>query len=210
MGSTASAPQPLRLEQPPGLEELDPSLLEHERLRERSFSVHTRHTIQPGNEKPRQGRWDRCVQEGARRVLNFTPSWFSVKYVVRLSSLHHACLILFVDSMGTGILSILLYTLPYQFNGLKTIGTIIFFLNLVLFILFLVMSMYVPPLSPATHTLNFSASLRYTIWPGVFRKMLLHPQQSLFLGTFPMGFATLVNMIAFLTLDPGNGIRTKG
>jgi hypothetical protein len=153
MGSTTSAPQPLRLEQPPGLEELDPSLLEHERLRERSFSVHTRRTVQPGNEKPRLGRWDRFVQEGARRVLNFTPSWFSVKYVVRLVSLHDACLILFVDSMGTGILSILLYTLPYQFNGLKTIGTIVFFLNLVLFVLFLVMSMYVPPASPCrTHS----------------------------------------------------------
>jgi tellurite resistance protein TehA-like permease len=43
--------------------------------------------------------------------------------------------------MGTGITSILLYTLPYQFRGLKTIATIIFFLNLVLFLLFLAMSM---------------------------------------------------------------------
>lgn len=40
--------------------------------------------------------------------------------------------------------------------------------------------------------------------------MVLHPQQSLFLGTFPMGFATLVNMVAFLTLDPGNDLRSKG
>ena len=33
-------------------------------------------------------------------VLNFVPSWFSV-------------------NMGTGIISILLYTLPHQFTGLK-------------------------------------------------------------------------------------------
>lgn len=45
-----------------------------------------------------------------------------------------------LDSMGTGILSIILYTLPYQFRGLKTIGTIVFFLNLVLFVVFLIMS----------------------------------------------------------------------
>lgn len=42
--------------------------------------------------------------------------------------------------MGTGILSILLYTLPYQFNGLKIIATIVFFLNVVLFMIFLLMS----------------------------------------------------------------------
>ena len=40
--------------------------------------------------------------------------------------------------------------------------------------------------------------------------MLFHPQQSLFLGAFPMGFATIVNMVAFLTLDPPtNDLKTK-
>lgn len=84
MGTASSLPQDLRLEQPPGLEELDPSLLEHERLRERSFSVHTRRdsTAPRDEEKDKgKGRWDRFVDEAARRVLNFTPSWFSVKYV---------------------------------------------------------------------------------------------------------------------------------
>lgn len=53
--------------------------------------------------------------------------------------------------MGTGITSILLYTLPFQFHGLKTIATVIFFLNLVLFLLFLAMSLSVlspPQFSP--------------------------------------------------------------
>ncbi|KAJ9107092.1 hypothetical protein QFC20_003817 [Naganishia adeliensis] len=199
MGSTTSTPQNIRLEQPPGLEELDPSLLEHERLRERSFSVHARRdgpTTRDG-EKIKATRWDRFVQEGARRVLNFTPSWFSV-------------------NMGTGITSILLYTLPFQFHGLKTIATVIFFLNLVLFLLFLAMSLSVlspPQFSPEVPGYSRGKRelrLRYTIWTGVWRKMVLHPQQSLFLGTFPMGFATLVNMVAFLTLDPGNDLRSKG
>lgn len=39
--------------------------------------------------------------------------------------------------------------------------------------------------------------MRYTIWPSVFTRMLNHGAQSLFLGTFPMGFATIINMIAF-------------
>jgi hypothetical protein len=44
---------------------------------------------------------------------------------------------------------------------------------------------------------TFSCSLRYIIWPSVFWRMLSHSQQSLFLGTFPMGFATIVNMVVF-------------
>lgn len=51
------------------------------------------------------------------RVINFTPSWFSV-------------------IMGTGITSIILHNLPYQFNGLPTIALIVFVLNVVLFITF--------------------------------------------------------------------------
>jgi len=82
--------------------------------------------------------------------------------------------------MGTGICSILLYNLPYQFNGLHIIADVVFVLNIVLFLAFLLLSF-----------------LRYIIWPSVFWRMLSHSQQSLFLGTFPMGFATIVNMVVF-------------
>lgn len=52
------------------------------------------------------------------RVLsNFTPLWFSI-------------------CMDTGILSILLHQLPYQFRGIRIISTIYFLLNIVLFVLF--------------------------------------------------------------------------
>ena len=43
--------------------------------------------------------------------------------------------------MGTGIVSILLYNLPYQFPGLQIIGIVVFCLNVVLFLSFLTMSM---------------------------------------------------------------------
>jgi hypothetical protein len=42
--------------------------------------------------------------------------------------------------------------------------------------------------------------IRYAVWPSIFRLMLEHSVQSLFLGTFAMGFATIVNMIS--TLSP--------
>lgn len=35
--------------------------------------------------------------------------------------------------MGTGIVSILLYNLPFQFKGLKIIGIVVFCLNILLF-----------------------------------------------------------------------------
>ena len=60
-------------------------------------------------------------REWRRRILNFTPSWFAV-------------------NMGTGITSILLYNLPYQFNGLKVIGIVIFLLNVLLFTGFFVVT----------------------------------------------------------------------
>jgi len=45
--------------------------------------------------------------------------------------------------MGTGITSILLHDLPYQFKGLKIISYIVFGLNVVLFLLFLGLSLFV-------------------------------------------------------------------
>lgn len=44
-------------------------------------------------------------------------------------------------SMGTGITSILLHELPYQFRGLGIIANIIFALNVLLFLVFLTISM---------------------------------------------------------------------
>jgi len=100
---------------------------------------------------------------GWRRVaLNFTPSWFSV-------------------NMVTGIASILLHNLPYNSRWLYWISVVIFCLNVLLFLLFLAISI-----------------ARYTFFRGLFRFMLNHPVQSLFTGTFPMGLATIVNMVVFV------------
>ena len=90
-------------------------------------------------------------------VLNFTPSWFSV-------------------NMGTGILSILLHTSPHRFKGEETIGTVLYFCNIILFLLFTVVSI-----------------MRCIMFPWVLWRLLRHPVQSLFLGTIPMALATIVN-----------------
>lgn len=112
-----------------------------------------------------------------RRVLHFTPSWFSV-------------------NMGTGIASILLHNLPYNNVYLQRISICIFVLNIgelpnpacyqnvyshhvyepALFVIFVGVS-----------------AARYTMFPQVWKLMIRNPAQSLFLGTFPMGFATIIS-----------------
>lgn len=96
--------------------------------------------------------------------------------------------------MGTGIVSILLHTLstlyPHHSTPLHILGIAFFILNALLFGLILLISI-----------------LRYTLYPATWTLMLRHPVQSLFLGTLPMGFATLVNMFVAVCV-PSWGGRT--
>lgn len=79
--------------------------------------------------------------------------------------------------MSTGVLSICLHQLPYNGNWLHVISTIFFVLNVVLFVLF-----------------SFISCLRYITYPHLISSVLHHPHQSLFVATFPVGLATLINM----------------
>ena len=90
-------------------------------------------------------------------VLNFIPSWFAV-------------------TMGTGVVSTLLHTAPHQFRGQKQIATAFYALNILLFVIFCVMSM-----------------LRYTMYPWVLNRMIRHPTICMFCGTMPMGLATIID-----------------
>lgn len=87
----------------------------------------------------------------------------------------------FSVTMGTGIVSILLHNLPYNGVWLYWISIVIFALNVLLFSMGCIMSI-----------------LRYTLYPEIFRVMITHPVQSMFIGTFPMGLATIVNMFVFV------------
>ncbi|GFP53438.1 sulfite efflux pump SSU1 [Trichoderma asperellum] len=86
----------------------------------------------------------------------------------------------FAVNMGTGIVSILLHNLPWNGYWLHIISYIFFALNILLFTIFFIISL-----------------LRYTIYPEIWSAMISHPAQSLFLGCFPMGFATIINMMIF-------------
>lgn len=90
--------------------------------------------------------------------------------------------------MGTGIVSILLHNLPYNGAWLKYISVIIFVFNIFLFCTFLAISL-----------------ARYILYPQIWTAMIRHPAQSLFLGTFPMGLATIINMIVFVCVPAWGG-----
>lgn len=83
--------------------------------------------------------------------------------------------------MGTGIVSILLHNLPYNGIWLYWISVVVFALNVLLFAMGCIIS-----------------ALRYTLYPEIFKVMITHPVQSMFIGTFPMGLSTLINMFCLV------------
>ena len=70
---------------------------------------------------------------------------------------------------------------PHNGSWLSWISVVLFALNVALFSIFLVISI-----------------LRYSVYPEIWSAMIRHAAQSLFLGTFPMGLATIINMIVFV------------
>jgi len=84
----------------------------------------------------------------------------------------------FAITMGTGMVSILLYKLPYNSTWLYWLSVILFILDIALFGIFTTVS-----------------ALRYMCYPEIWRAMIKHPTESLFLGTFPMGIGIIIEMI---------------
>lgn len=80
-------------------------------------------------------------------------------------------------TMGTGVVGVLLNTIPFQARWLYYLSIVFFILNTILFVLALSVSI-----------------LRYVLYPEIWLAMIRDPVNSLFLGTFPMGFATLVEL----------------
>ncbi|KAF2212320.1 hypothetical protein CERZMDRAFT_59220 [Cercospora zeae-maydis SCOH1-5] len=81
----------------------------------------------------------------------------------------------FSVTMGTGIVSNLFLAIPWQADWLHYFAIIFFVLNIILFSSFSIISI-----------------ARYTIWPEIWTVMIEDPVNSLFLGTIPMGFATII------------------
>ncbi|KAI0821619.1 voltage-dependent anion channel [Trametes gibbosa] len=92
--------------------------------------------------------------------------------------------------MGTGVVSALIHNFPYHNDSLalKLAALVMFLVNLALFVFVCICTV-----------------LRYIMFPEVWSMMLSHPAQSLFIGCFPMGAATLINAALNLNQDWGFG-----
>lgn len=102
-------------------------------------------------------------EHGWRRIVrNFSPSWFST-------------------TMGTGVVSVLFISIPFQHPVTYYLSIIFFVLNLLIYSLAAITSI-----------------LRYTLYPEIWTVMIQDPTNSLFLGTVPMGFSTLINSFLLL------------
>ncbi|KXT10841.1 hypothetical protein AC579_1931 [Pseudocercospora musae] len=100
----------------------------------------------------------------------------------------------FSVNMDTGITSMLLHNLSYNAQWLQYISYIIFALNVILFVVFLSISI-----------------LRYVLYSKIWSAMIRHPAQSqgLFLGTLPMGLGTIINMVMFACVPKTGGESWK-
>jgi tellurite resistance protein TehA-like permease len=85
--------------------------------------------------------------------------------------------------MGTGIVSILLNFIPFKAHWLYYLSIVFFILNTIIFALAFVTSV-----------------VRYTLYPEIWSIMIRDPSNSLFIGTIPMGFATLIEMWVFVCI----------
>ncbi|KAJ7056567.1 voltage-dependent anion channel [Mycena amicta] len=93
-------------------------------------------------------------------IKHLTPSWYAV-------------------IMGTGVVSSLVNRFHFgaRSEELKVLTLLLFFLNLLCFVLICAATL-----------------ARYVMFPALWPAMLRHPTQSLFVGALPMGACTLINI----------------
>ncbi|KAF9740348.1 hypothetical protein PMIN06_009620 [Paraphaeosphaeria minitans] len=115
-----------------------------------------------GAEKESDERRRLCWRE---RIRHFTWTWFCM-------------------TMATGGIANVLYTVPFRFRGIYTLGCIFFILNIVLFLFNTIM-----------------ISLRFYWFPKTFKASFLHPTESLFIPAAIISFGTILINISQYGVD---------
>lgn len=94
--------------------------------------------------------------------------------------LHHFTWAWFTATMATGGISLILSQTPHRFNGLTTIGIVVFLFDLATFITFCT-----------------CIAIRFTLFPYAFMASLAHPTESLF---FPSFWISISNILSGITI----------
>ncbi|KAL4976536.1 voltage-dependent anion channel-domain-containing protein [Aspergillus desertorum] len=93
----------------------------------------------------------------------------------------------FTLTMATGGIANVIYTMPYRFRGLDTIGIIFFLANIVFYLVIWAILL-----------------TRFYLFPYTFRASLLHPTESLFVPASVVSFGTiLINISQYGTDNTG-------
>ncbi|ENV58921.1 MULTISPECIES: TDT family transporter [Acinetobacter] len=90
-------------------------------------------------------------------IRHFTPNWFTV-------------------TMGTGVVALIISELPFLHSQLYALGTVLWLINIVLFI-----------------TFSILYALRWIFFYQEAKLILKHSSMLFFLGAIPMGLATIIN-----------------
>ncbi|KAK6535699.1 hypothetical protein TWF694_002149 [Orbilia ellipsospora] len=109
---------------------------------------------------------------GLREKSNETPSQRDVPFDTRI---HHFTWAWYLPVMGTGGIAVQLHLLPYRFNGLDAIGTVVFLISVAIFCL-------------TTTGLLF----RFTLWKNTLYNSIRHPTEGLFSATLLLSIATIL------------------
>ncbi|CAN6612711.1 sulfite efflux pump Ssu1p [Trichomonascus vanleenenianus] len=87
----------------------------------------------------------------------------------------------FAALMGVGITAAILHNFPFEAHWLRVFGIVVWGIAIAMYVVFTTVFV-----------------LRFVLYPDQFWRMLHHPGQSVFLGCYPMGFATIINMTHFI------------
>ncbi|KAH7413988.1 voltage-dependent anion channel [Phaeosphaeria sp. MPI-PUGE-AT-0046c] len=100
--------------------------------------------------------------------------------------LKHFTFAWFLCTMSTGGLAIALAETPHKFRGLYTIGVIVFIFDLIVFLL-------------------FSACMlaRLIFHPAHFKKIILHPPESFFIGAYLLSISVILGCIQLYGITHG-------
>lgn len=138
-------------------------------------ALHSLHPVDKGFEKPPLLAQ---MNESSRYEDPPNPKGEFLKWYARMFVLHLSPA-WFAMTMGTGVTSLLLETLPYKFHGLDVIAIVFFGITLFSFGMLTVLSI-----------------IRFIVWPQVLWLLLLHSTHSEFLGCTSMTISTLMNFCA--------------
>ncbi|KAJ5273980.1 hypothetical protein N7478_009105 [Penicillium angulare] len=125
-----------------------------------SFKQEVAHCAEPDSE---HARFDRVRDE------------YSAPKLLWKERIRHVTWAYFTLTMATGGLANVLYEVPYRFHGIDTIGTVVFLINIVLYL-------FVWGLLLA----------RFFYYPYTFKASFLHPTESLFVPASVVSFGTIL------------------